>query len=435
MFSRIRLSLLPNVDLFQLSLCFFAAEPISSSSSSSSSFLSLDGNEAWGLSGDMNWSKRRELGHLLLSHPDGFAAASSGSECSPVVSALSSQTLGRGNLMDLRVRVEDGDFESWAMSVPSTDVDPRNAAISDQVVATTDTRRHEDIIRACLSSHRPLILCGPPGSGKTMMLSEALNSMPELVLVALNFSSSTSPELLLKAFKQHCELAKTAKHGTVLRPLPSYGPNRRLVIFCDEVNLAAEDKYGTVRVVSFLRQLIEQEGFYPSLGSALGQRGGGAIPKSPPIDVGVSGGPGAGSGGRGSGSGGANNTGWIKLERIQFVAACNPPSDRGRVPLSPRFLRHAALVLVDYPTEDALKQIYSAFNKAMLRATAIVDDELLSFVSPLTDAMVDFWQRNKSRFTTNTAPQYVYSPRELSRWVSVITRAITIFFCSQNGPS
>lgn len=58
---------------------------------------------------------------------------------------------------------------------------------------------------------------------------------------------------------------------------------------------------------------------------------------------------------------------WVKLERIQFVGACNPPTDPGRKPLSHRFLRHVPVVYVDYPGELSLKQIYGTFNRAMLR--------------------------------------------------------------------
>ena len=31
---------------------------------------------------------------------------------------------------------------------------------------------------------------------------------------------------------------------------------------------------------------------------------------------------------------------WVTLDRIQFVGACNPPTDPGRKPLAHRFLRH-----------------------------------------------------------------------------------------------
>lgn len=29
---------------------------------------------------------------------------------------------------------------------------------------------------------------------------------------------------------------------------------------------------------------------------------------------------------------------WVKLERIQFVGACNPPTDPGRKPLTHRYM-------------------------------------------------------------------------------------------------
>ncbi|POW06889.1 hypothetical protein PSHT_10168 [Puccinia striiformis] len=58
---------------------------------------------------------------------------------------------------------------------------------------------------------------------------------------------------------------------------------------------------------------------------------------------------------------------WIKLDRIQFVGACNPPTDPGLAVLTQKFLRHAPLVMVDYPGEASLNQIYGTFNTAALK--------------------------------------------------------------------
>jgi dynein heavy chain 1 len=38
-----------------------------------------------------------------------------------------------------------------------------------------------------------------------------------------------------------------------------------LVMFCDEINLPDMDAYGTQRVISFLRQMVEHNGFYRSV--------------------------------------------------------------------------------------------------------------------------------------------------------------------------
>jgi dynein heavy chain 1 len=49
-------------------------------------------------------------------------------------------------------------------------------------------------------STSPLMLCGPPGSGKTVTLFSALRKLPDMDVVGLNFSSATTPELILKTF-------------------------------------------------------------------------------------------------------------------------------------------------------------------------------------------------------------------------------------------
>ena len=52
---------------------------------------------------------------------------------------------------------------------------------------------------------------------------------------------------------------------------------------------------------------------------------------------------------------------WLWLNKstrciVTDVGARNSPPDPGRVPMSPRFLRHAPLVIVDYPGEISLKK-------------------------------------------------------------------------------
>jgi dynein heavy chain 1 len=102
------------------------------------------------------------------------------------------------------------------------------------------------------------------------------------------------------------------------------------------------------------------------------------------------------------------------------VGACNPPTDPGRKPLSHRFLRHVPVIYVDYPGEASLKQIYSTFNRAMLR----LFPPLRTYAEPLTNAMVEFFLLSQERFTQDMQPHYVYSPREMTRWVKGIYEAI-----------
>lgn len=84
----------------------------------------------------------------------------------------------------------------------------------------------------------------------------------------------------------------------------------------------------------------------------------------------------------------------MSLERIQFVGACNPPTDPGRNPLSARFLRHVPVVYVDYPGQTSLLQIYGTFNRAMLRTMNMIR----GMSEPLTEAMVEFYLKSQVYF-------------------------------------
>ncbi|XP_037072682.1 LOW QUALITY PROTEIN: dynein heavy chain, cytoplasmic-like [Pollicipes pollicipes] len=279
-----------------------------------------------------------------------------------------------GSIVDYEITLQ-GDWVPWSQRVPQIEVETHMVAAPDLVIPTVDTVRHEALLYTWLAEHKPLVLCGPPGSGKTMTLFSALRSLPDLEVVGLNFSSATTPELLLKTFDHYCEYRKTP-NGVVLAPVLL---GKWLVVFCDEINLPDMDQYGTQRVISFMRQMVEHGGFYRTTDQT-----------------------------------------WIRLERIQFVGACNPPTDPGRKPLSHRLLRHMPVVYVDYPGETSLKQIYGTFNRAMLR----MQPALKTYAEPLTSAMVEFYLGSQQRFTQDMQPHYVYSPRELTRWVRGICEAI-----------
>lgn len=59
-----------------------------------------------------------------------------------------------------------GEWSPWTAKVPKIEVETHKVASPDVVVPTLDTVRHESLLASWLAEHKPLILCGPPGSGK-----------------------------------------------------------------------------------------------------------------------------------------------------------------------------------------------------------------------------------------------------------------------------
>lgn len=301
----------------------------------------------WAVSGDASHDAREDMGRIVAQHAD--------------------VDLPDMPLPDAYVEAAPGTpYRAWSGRVANVEVDARALTTSDTVVPTTDTVRHEALVHAWLHDERPVVLCGPPGSGKTMVVLAALRRLPDVDVVTLNLSSQTTPHTLLRTLEAHAVYEHTPAG---MRLVPRV-PGRRLALFCDEINLPAPDRYATQSALALLRQWIEHRGFW-------------------------------------------RHRVWVALERIQVVGACNPPTDAGRTPLPPRFLRHVPVVWVPHPSDAALLQIYSTLNRAMLRRIP----PLLGYADACASAMLAFFRTTQQHFTPAQHAHYVYSPRELTRWV------------------
>ena len=309
----------------------------------------------WGLSSSMNLENRAKLAKELELRPtvDGVAQA----------------------MVEVEVNYNTGEWQLIRNRVQETPILAEQVGANDTVITTVDTCRHEDVLSAWLGAGRSAVLCGPPGSGKTMSITAVLNSLPEYEVVFLNFSSGTTVTTIMKALEQYCTVHDTAR-GLVM--VPSSG--KQLLLFCDEINLPALDRYGTQVVVQLLRQLIERKGFFR-----------------------------------------ARDNMWINVEDVQVVGACNPPTDPGRVPLSARFLRWAPVLLVDFPSPESLLTIYTTYCRAILAWNERLSGQV---ATRLAAAMVKMYRVSQAKFTPIQQPHYLYSPRELSRWSRALYEGI-----------
>lgn len=286
------------------------------------------------------------------------------------------------DLSDVSVQ-SDGQFVDFSELVSSKTgfFSASEVGNPDIVIPTATTVRLSSLIRDVLNLESPtwdrvscLILCGPPGCGKSMILTSALRDAANVFLSTISFSSETKPENVLSSLKVHTIVSKRPNGTFVLRPKSA---GCRVVLFCDEVNLEKPDKYESQPCLSLLRSFVEHNGFWD-----------GSLQR------------------------------WVEIEGLQVVAACNPEGDAGRHKLPFRFLRHCNVVRVEQPNAADLKIIYGEFVTSLLK---YMHEGLVTQAGSMTTAMVEFFIRNKNKFSPDgigpRQPHYVYSPRELSRWV------------------
>lgn len=322
---------------------------------------------AWAYSGDCSSTEREKFSKHLIGLPR-FA------DLHPPESFMECY-LGEASL----------DWQPWSRDVAESDLESHQVLDPTTIVTTIDTVVHESVIRGVLERHAPLILCGPPGSGKTMTILRSLRDLPDFDFIPLNFSKDFTSDSLILALEQHCEYQNTIS-GAVLAPKVK---GKWVVVFCDEINLPSLDKFGTQRTISFLRQLVEKSGFWRP-----------------------------------------RDQKWVAIQNIQFVGACNDPKDPGRNAMSERFLRHVALLKIDHPSAAGMKQIYKAFNSASLKCAP----NLRHFTEALTEAMLDAYEKIRATLTPDIKAHYVFSPRELTRWCRGILRALMADRYESIGP-
>lgn len=59
-----------------------------------------------------------------------------------------------------------GEWVPWTSKVPQVEIETHKVAAHDVVIPTVDTVRHESLLYTWLAEHKPMLLCGPPGSGQ-----------------------------------------------------------------------------------------------------------------------------------------------------------------------------------------------------------------------------------------------------------------------------
>ncbi|XP_047455882.1 dynein axonemal heavy chain 11 [Mugil cephalus] len=214
----------------------------------------------------------------------------------------------QGTVFDYYLDHQTRRFLPWSDTVPLFEMDtcgPLQAVL----VHTAETVRLRYFMDLLLERRQPVMLVGNAGVGKTALVRNKLDCLPESYMTTkVPFNYYTTSLMLQVILEQPLEK----------RAGRSYSPvgNRRLVYFIDDMNMPAVDSYGTVQPHTLIRQHLDYGHWY-----------------------------------------GRQKLTLKEIHNTQYVACMNPTA--GSFTINPRLQRHFSVFAVNFPSAAAQTSVFS----------------------------------------------------------------------------
>ncbi|XP_053376707.1 dynein axonemal heavy chain 3-like [Mercenaria mercenaria] len=240
-------------------------------------------------------------------------------------------------------------------------------SINELIINTMETERQKYFLERLLLNDKPLLLVGPTGTGKSAITNNYLSSLPKdkYIINNVNFSAQTSANQTQDIIFSKLDRRKKGVYGP--------NPGKQLVVFVDDLNMPAKEKYGAQPPIEVLRQWIDQGYWFDR-----------------------------------------KDTSILNLVDISMLCAMGPPGG-GRNNVTPRFLRHFNVVSILSFDEDTMKNIFAP----------IVDWHFRSFETAhrkwsriIVSATLEIYQKAIQNFLPSPSrSHYVFNLRDFARVV------------------
>ncbi|KAG2436335.1 hypothetical protein HXX76_006644 [Chlamydomonas incerta] len=244
---------------------------------------------------------------------------------------------------------------------------PADAKFRRIIIPSIDTVRYTYLLDKGITHSQPVLICGPTGTGKSVLVQKYLYGLPADKYVPPNiigFSARTSANST-----QHLIDAKLDR-----RRRGVFGPpmGKQAVVYIDDLNMPQLETYGAQPPIELLRQFMDHGGWY------------------------------------------ARDNTFRRLDDVLFVGAMGPPGG-GRNPITPRYQRHFNLVTIVDFDEPTLGRIFSTLLGWHLD-TKSFPANIKELRDPIIAATLSVYTKVASQLLpTPTRSHYTFNLRDISR--------------------
>ncbi|XP_028395151.1 dynein heavy chain 3, axonemal-like isoform X1 [Dendronephthya gigantea] len=211
------------------------------------------------------------------------------------------------------VKQASGSWGKWMDYVDKKKLEiPKDAKVSELTIQTADTARQTFFLDTYLPHEIPMLFVGPTGTGKSAITNNYLVGLPKekYIPININFSSRTSAGQTQDIIMSKLDRRRKGVYGPP--------PGKKCVVFVDDLNMPALEKYGAQPPIELLRQWIDHRHWYDR-----------------------------------------KDTSKVDLIDLLFVSAMGPPGG-GRNHITGRFTRHLNVVSIDKFDDNTLTSIFTS---------------------------------------------------------------------------
>ncbi|XP_059139620.1 dynein axonemal heavy chain 3-like isoform X2 [Physella acuta] len=191
---------------------------------------------------------------------------------------------------------------------------PPGSKVSTLTIPTAETARQQYFLNLYMTHEVPLLVIGPTGTGKSAITNSYLLALPKESYIpnCINFSARTSANQTQDIIMSKLDRRRKGVFG------PPMG--KKSVVFVDDLNMPAKEKYGAQPPIELLRQWIDHGHWYDK-----------------------------------------KDTSKLFLTDVLFVSAMGPPGG-GRNDITSRFTRHLNIIAIDEFEDNIMTKIFTSIT-------------------------------------------------------------------------